>query len=65
MSAKWKGDPKMDRFLRPVTLYQASKFESYLNSAVSLSDRGIVSELTEKNLKVLENYKFGGENDAK
>ncbi|MBT9175595.1 MAG: hypothetical protein DDT22_01275 [candidate division WS2 bacterium] len=61
MAGKWKGDPEMDRFLRPATLYRASKFESYLNSAVSLSDRGIVSELTEKNLKVLENYKFGGE----
>ncbi|MBT9175542.1 MAG: hypothetical protein DDT22_01222 [candidate division WS2 bacterium] len=62
MSAKWKDDPKMNQYLRPATLYQASKFESYLNSVVSLSDRGIVSELTEKNLKVLENYKFGGEN---
>lgn len=30
--AKWKGDTKMSEYLRPVTLYRASKFESYLNS---------------------------------
>lgn len=28
---QWLKDPKMREYLRPVTLYQASKFESYLN----------------------------------
>ena len=30
MVAKWKGDPKMDDYLRPATLF-STKFESYLN----------------------------------
>lgn len=30
---KWKGDPKMDDFLRPTTLFCKSKFESYLNES--------------------------------
>lgn len=29
--ASWLGDPKMDEYLRPSTLFQRSKFESYLN----------------------------------
>lgn len=29
--AKWRGDPKMDEYLRPSTLFSASKFEGYLN----------------------------------
>lgn len=31
MSARWKGDARMDRFLRPETLF-GTKFEGYLNS---------------------------------
>lgn len=32
MSAAWKGDPKMDAFLRPSTLFGSSqKFENYMN----------------------------------
>lgn len=31
MAAKWKGDEKMDQYLRPATLYCASKFQGYLN----------------------------------
>ncbi|MBT9167423.1 MAG: hypothetical protein DDT19_00761 [Syntrophomonadaceae bacterium] len=65
MAGKWKDDPKMNQYLRPTTLYCASKFEGYLNSIVSLSDKGIVSELTDRNLKILENYKFGGKSDGK
>lgn len=57
MTAKWKGDPKMDRFLRPATLYQASKFQGYLNERVSLSEQGKISTLSEKNLKAFENFK--------
>ena len=31
MTSHWKGDPKMDSFLRPETLFNG-KFESYLNT---------------------------------
>ncbi len=31
MSARWKDDPKMNQYLRPSTLYAATKFEGYLN----------------------------------
>jgi len=56
MSAKWKHDPKMNPYLRPVTLYCASKFEGYLNSTVSMSDRGQVSRLLEKSKHVFEEF---------
>jgi uncharacterized phage protein (TIGR02220 family) len=29
--SEWKGDPKMDKFLRPQTLFIPSNFEAYLN----------------------------------
>ncbi len=29
--AKWKGDPKMDDYLRPSTLFRQTNFENYLN----------------------------------
>ena len=31
MTEAWKGDPKMENYLRPATLFQRSKFESYVN----------------------------------
>jgi uncharacterized phage protein (TIGR02220 family) len=31
--AKWKGDPKMERYLRPETLFNLDHFESYLQEA--------------------------------
>ena len=31
MAAKWLKDEKMNQYLRPSTLYQAAKFEGYLN----------------------------------
>lgn len=34
MSAKWKGDPKMDDYLRPSTLF-GTKFENYLNASAA------------------------------
>lgn len=34
MCAKWKGDPKMDDYLRPSTLF-GTKFENYLNASVA------------------------------
>jgi uncharacterized phage protein (TIGR02220 family) len=36
MSTKWKHDPKMNQYLRPSTLYCASKFEGYLNVNINL-----------------------------
>jgi uncharacterized phage protein (TIGR02220 family) len=32
MIAKWKDDAKMSQYLRPATLYNASKFQGYLNT---------------------------------
>lgn len=32
MTAQWKGDPKMEQYLRPETLFARSHFESYLNA---------------------------------
>ena len=29
---RWKGDQKMDEYLRPITLFQKSKFDGYLNA---------------------------------
>jgi len=51
MSAKWLTDPKMSQYLRPLTLF-GTKFESYLNAKVTLSDKGIVSQKTEKSIAV-------------
>lgn len=31
MSKKWLGDPKMDQYLRPETLFNGVKFDGYLN----------------------------------
>ena len=33
MAAAWSGDAKMEQYLRPETLFAASKFEGYLNTA--------------------------------
>lgn len=35
-SAQWKDDPKMDKFLRPSTLFRPSNFESYLQEKHNL-----------------------------
>jgi len=51
MTGKWLTDPKMSQYLRPVTLF-GEKFESYLNAKVTLSDKGIVSQKTEKSIAV-------------
>lgn len=56
MFAAWNNDPKMSGYLRPDTLYTA-KFQSYLNrGSPSLSQRGIVSEKTERNIEVLNSW---------
>lgn len=59
MAAKWKNDPKMNQYLRPVTLYQGSKFEGYRNAEIFASDTGKVSTLTERNLQVIKNFSKG------
>jgi uncharacterized phage protein (TIGR02220 family) len=56
MSAKWKHDPKMNQYLRPATLYCASKFEGYLNSTVSMSDKGQVSPLLDKSRNIFAEF---------
>jgi uncharacterized phage protein (TIGR02220 family) len=33
----WKGDPKMDEYLRPATLFNATKFEQYVGELVKKS----------------------------
>lgn len=65
MARLWKNQPKMNQYLRPVTLYCASKFEGYLNRKPSLSEKGIVSESTEKNLQVFERFLKEGDKDVK
>ena len=34
MTAAWRGDKEMDQYLRPSTLFGASKFEGYLNKGI-------------------------------
>lgn len=34
--AEWKDDPKMSQYLRPQTLFNSEKFESYLNQTIVL-----------------------------
>jgi len=51
MTAKWLTDPKMAQYLRPETLY-SPKFEGYLNTVVTQSDMGLISQKTEKNIAV-------------
>jgi hypothetical protein len=38
---KWKGDPKMDDFLRPDTLFRPKNFEAYLNEKPKIEPYGI------------------------
>lgn len=56
MFQAWNRDPKMGEFLRPHTLY-TEKFQSYLNKRPpTLSQQGIVSEKTEKNIEVVNRW---------
>lgn len=64
MCLKWKNDPKMNQYLRPSTLYQQGKFQGYLNAKQFLSDRGIVTQKTEKSMQVMKDWVEGG-NDVK
>ena len=43
----WKGDSKMDQYLRPVTLF-GTKFESYLNENVAVGAKSKEEEIAEK-----------------
>ncbi len=55
MTVRWGKDPERSQYLRPITLF-GTKFESYLNAEPTLSDRGIVSPATERNMAVFENW---------
>jgi uncharacterized phage protein (TIGR02220 family) len=63
MTEKWLHDPKMEQYLRPSTLYRASKFQGYLNTTVSLSDQGKVSTMLDKNKRVFQNFINEGRQD--
>lgn len=58
MTAKWRGDPRMEQFLRPVTLYCASKFESYLNHKGKGSP-SIQGEAERAVSEIMETFKDG------
>lgn len=60
MAAKWLTDPKMSQYLRPETLY-SPKFESYLNTKVTLSEQGVISEKTEKGMSAIQRFIDKGE----
>jgi uncharacterized phage protein (TIGR02220 family) len=46
-SSQWKGNEKMDKFLKPDTLFSESNFESYLNETfLSIVEKQGVKELT-------------------
>lgn len=55
-AAKWKGDPERDQYLRPATLYRASKFEGYLNGQIFLSDKKTVSKSTERTMNTIQEW---------
>lgn len=55
MQAKWGRDPKMQSYLRPVTLF-GTKFESYLNQQVRLSDTGVISPMLDRSLSVFDEW---------
>ncbi len=44
--AEWVGTD-MQQFIRPVTLFQASKFENYLNAPIKTRQRGVVIPMPE------------------
>lgn len=51
----WGNDPKMQKYLRPQTLY-TSKFSAYLNEQTNLSDQGKVSPMLEKRKDVFKRF---------
>ncbi|RPJ37394.1 MAG: hypothetical protein EHM27_13330 [Deltaproteobacteria bacterium] len=55
MTVRWGKDPERSQYLRPITLF-GTKFESYLNAEPTLSDRGLVSPATERNMAVFGNW---------
>jgi uncharacterized phage protein (TIGR02220 family) len=40
---EWQGNPKMDEYLRPATLFNATKFEQYVGELV-LPKEGVVND---------------------
>lgn len=45
MASHWKGNPDMERYLRPETLFRASKFDGYLNTKPKQEEFGKYSGL--------------------
>lgn len=45
--SQWKGDPKMDAFLRPKTLFNSENFDTYLNEKHTLSEDDIHKRILE------------------
>lgn len=58
--AKWGHDPKYQQYLRPSTIYRPINFESYVNAVVTLSDRGIISQQSEKGLQAFRDWNKDG-----
>lgn len=52
---RWHGT-KYEQYMRPATLFQASKFDGYLNSPPSLYERGEIGTKTERTLKNIEGW---------
>ncbi|WP_144558503.1 conserved phage C-terminal domain-containing protein [Shouchella miscanthi] len=54
---QWKNDPKMDNYLRPITLFAASNFESYLNEKDVIANNGATKSAFE------DLYRYAAEKD--
>ncbi|PAF08695.1 replication protein [Shouchella clausii] len=55
---QWKNDPKMDNYLRPITLFAASNFESYLN------EKGLGVPARQSGTTIDDLYKYAAEQDG-
>jgi uncharacterized phage protein (TIGR02220 family) len=53
MTSKWKGDLKMEDYLRPQTLF-GTKFESYLNTSQEKEDQDLSLKRTTEQLREME-----------
>lgn len=62
--AEWKGDPKMNQYLRPSTLFNSDKFEGYLNQKV-VNQYGNNKRVVEPEFKCSQNNIMGNEELAR
>ena len=56
---QWGGDPKMDKYLRPSTLFRPSSFEGYVNESDISTGSGEVSELS-RQIAEIQKFARGG-----